>query len=149
MGCSTVASIRFALAALSVAAVLDTARYADSNGFQQDGDTWQWIWRDWVVKSLNADMPFDQFSIEQLAGDMLPEATNEQKIATGFNRNHLLNGEGGAIAEEQRFNNLFDRVDTTSTTWLGLTMACAQWHGTSRTARRSRTTREINCPGRW
>ena len=107
---------------------LDTARYADSNGFQQDGDTWQWIWRDWVVKSLNADMPFDQFSIEQLAGDLLPEATNEQKIATGFNRNHLLNGEGGAIAEEQRFNNLFDRVDTTSMTWLGLTMACAQCH---------------------
>jgi hypothetical protein len=107
---------------------LDAARYADSNGFQQDGDTWQWIWRDWVVKALNADMPFDQFSIEQLAGDLLPNATNEQKIASGFNRNHLLNGEGGAIPEEQRFNNLFDRVDTTSTTWLGLTMACAQCH---------------------
>ena len=107
---------------------LDAARYADSNGFQQDGDTWQWIWRDWVVTALNADMPFDQFSIEQLAGDLLPEATNEQKIASAFNRNHLLNGEGGAIAEEQRFVNLFDRVDTTSTTWLGLTMACAQCH---------------------
>jgi hypothetical protein len=107
---------------------LDAARYADSNGFQQDGDTWQWIWRDWVVKALNADMPFDQFSIEQLAGDLLPNATAEQKIASGFNRNHLLNGEGGAIPEEQRFNNLFDRVDTTSTTWLGLTMACAQCH---------------------
>ena len=112
---------------------LDAARYADSNGFQQDGDTWQWIWRDWVVKALNADMPFDRFSIEQLAGDLLPpadteQATLDQKIASGFNRNHLLNGEGGAIAEEQRFNNLFDRVDTTSTTWLGLTMACAQCH---------------------
>jgi hypothetical protein len=107
---------------------LDAARYADSNGFQQDGDTWQWIWRDWVVKALNADMPFDQFTIEQLAGDLLPDATVDQKIASGFNRNHLLNGEGGAIAEEQRFNNLFDRVDTTSTTWLGLTMACAQCH---------------------
>ncbi|MEI6239419.1 MAG: PSD1 and planctomycete cytochrome C domain-containing protein [Planctomycetia bacterium] len=107
---------------------LDAARYADSNGFQQDGDTWQWIWRDWVVKALNADMPFDRFSIEQLAGDLLPDATTEQKIASGFNRNHLLNGEGGAIAEEQRFNTLFDRVDTTSTTWLGLTMACAQCH---------------------
>jgi hypothetical protein len=107
---------------------LDAARYADSNGFQQDGDTWQWIWRDWVVKALNADMPFDRFSIEQLAGDLLPNATVEQKIASGFNRNHLLNGEGGAIPEEQRFNNLFDRVDTTSTTWLGLTMACAQCH---------------------
>ena len=107
---------------------LDAARYADSNGFQQDGDTWQWIWRDWVVAALNADMPFDQFSIEQLAGDLLPDATEEQKIASGFNRNHLLNGEGGAIPEEQRFVNLFDRVDTTSTTWLGLTMACAQCH---------------------
>jgi len=107
---------------------LDAARYADSNGFQQDGDTWQWIWRDWVVNALNADMPFDRFSIEQLAGDLLPDATSEQKIASAFNRNHLLNGEGGAIPEEQRFNTLFDRVDTTSTTWLGLTMACAQCH---------------------
>ncbi len=107
---------------------LDAARFADSNGFQQDGDTWQWIWRDWVIDALNSDMPFDQFSIEQLAGDLLPNATQQQRIATAFNRNHLLNGEGGAIAEEQRFNNLFDRVDTTSTTWLGLTMACAQCH---------------------
>jgi hypothetical protein len=107
---------------------LDAARYADSNGFQQDGDTWQWIWRDWVVQALNDDMPFDRFSIEQLAGDLLPDATVDQRIASGFNRNHLLNGEGGAIPEEQRFNNLFDRVDTTSTTWLGLTMACAQCH---------------------
>lgn len=107
---------------------LDAARYADSNGFQQDGDTWQWIWRDWVVKAFNENMPFDQFTLWQLAGDLLPNATNEQKIASGFNRNHLLNGEGGAIAEEQRFNNLFDRIDTTATTWLGLTMACAQCH---------------------
>ena len=107
---------------------LDAARYADSNGFQQDGDTWQWIWRDWVVKALNDDLPFDQFTIWQLAGDLLPNATNDQKIASGFNRNHLLNGEGGAIAEEQRFVNLFDRIDTTATTWLGLTMACAQCH---------------------
>ena len=93
---------------------LDAARYADSNGFQQDGDTYQWMWRDWVVKSLNADMPFDRFSIEQLAGDLLPEPTKDQLIATAFNRNHLLNGEGGAIAE--------------ATNWLGLTMACAQCH---------------------
>ena len=107
---------------------LDAARYADSNGFQQDGDTWQWIWRDWLVKALNDDMPFDQFTIRLLAGDLLPEATTEDKIASGFNRNHLLNGEGGAIAEEQRFVNLFDRIDTTATTWLGLTMACAQCH---------------------
>lgn len=107
---------------------LDAARYADSNGFQQDGDTWQWIWRDWVVNALNNDLPFDQFSIWQLAGDLLPDATEEQKIASAFNRNHLLNGEGGAIPEEQRFVVLFDRIDTTSTNWLGLTMACAQCH---------------------
>jgi Protein of unknown function (DUF1549)/Protein of unknown function (DUF1553)/Planctomycete cytochrome C len=107
---------------------LDAARYADSNGFQQDGDTWQWIWRDWVVKAMNQDLPFDQFTIWQLAGDLLPGATIDQKIASGFNRNHLLNGEGGAIPEEQRFVNLFDRIDTTATTWLGLTMACAQCH---------------------
>ena len=107
---------------------LDAARYADSNGFQQDGDTWQWIWRDWVVKALNADMPFDQFTIWQLAGDLLPNATTEQKIASGFNRNHLNNGEGGAIAEEQRFVILFDRIETTATTWMGLTMTCAQCH---------------------
>jgi Protein of unknown function (DUF1549)/Protein of unknown function (DUF1553)/Planctomycete cytochrome C len=107
---------------------LDAARYADSNGFQQDGDTWQWIWRDWVVKALNEDLPFDQFTIWQLAGDLLPNATEEQKIASGFNRNHLLNGEGGAIAEEQRWVILFDRMDTTCTTWLGLTMACVQCH---------------------
>ena len=107
---------------------LDAARFADSNGFQQDGDTFQWVWRDWVVRALNADMPFDQFSIEQLAGDLLPNPTSDQLIATAFNRNHLLNGEGGAIPEEQRWNNLFDRVDTTATTWMGLTMACAQCH---------------------
>lgn len=107
---------------------LDAARYADSNGFQQDGDTWQWLWRDWVVRALNENLPFDQFTVWQLAGDLLPNATTDQKIASGFNRNHLLNGEGGAIAEEQRFVILFDRVDTTCTTWLGLTMACAQCH---------------------
>ncbi|RYD37393.1 MAG: DUF1549 domain-containing protein, partial [Verrucomicrobiaceae bacterium] len=107
---------------------LDAARYADSNGFQQDGDTFQWIWRDWVVRALNEDMPFDRFATEQLAGDLLPNPTQDQKIATGFNRNHLLNGEGGAIAEEQRNVVLFDRVDVTSTTFLGLTVACAQCH---------------------
>jgi hypothetical protein len=107
---------------------LDAARYADSNGFQQDGDTFQWVWRDWLVRNLNADKPFDQLSTEMLAGDLLPNATLDQKIATAFNRNHLLNGEGGNIAEEQRFNNLFDRVESTTTTWLGLTVACAQCH---------------------
>ena len=107
---------------------LDAARFADSNGFQQDGDTHQYIWRDWVIRALNEDMPFDKFSIEQLAGDLLPSPTEDQLVATAFNRNHLLNGEGGAIAEEQRNVNLFDRVDTTATTWLGLTMACSQCH---------------------
>src|SRR5207253_1395708 len=76
---------------------LDAARYADSNGFQQDGDTYQYVWRDWVVRALNANMPFDQFTTQQVAGDLLPNATLDQKIATGFNRCHLLNGEGGAI----------------------------------------------------
>ena len=107
---------------------LDAARYADSNGFQQDGDTHQYVWRDWVVRALNSNMPFDQFTIEQLAGDLLPNATMDQKIASGFNRCHMLNGEGGAIAEEQRNIVLFDRVDVTATTWLGLTLACAQCH---------------------
>jgi mono/diheme cytochrome c family protein len=107
---------------------LDAARYADSNGFQQDGDTYQYVWRDWVVNAINQNMRFNQFTIEQLAGDLLPNATLDQKIATGFNRCHLLNGEGGAIAEEQRNVILFDRVEVTATTWLGLTVACAQCH---------------------
>ncbi|HSI33260.1 MAG TPA: PSD1 and planctomycete cytochrome C domain-containing protein [Tepidisphaeraceae bacterium] len=107
---------------------LDAARYADSNGFQQDGDTYQWVWRDWLVKALNDNMPFDQFTIEQLAGDLLEKPTQAQMIATAFNRNHLLNGEGGAIPEEQRNVILFDRVDVTATNWLGLTVACAQCH---------------------
>ena len=107
---------------------LDAARYADSNGFQQDGDTYQYVWRDWVVDALNANIPFDQFATEQLAGDLLPGATDAQRVATGFNRNHLLNGEGGAIPEEQRNVNLFDRVNTTATTFLGISLACAQCH---------------------
>ena len=113
---------------------LDAARYADSNGFQQDGDTYQYVWRDWVIKAMNDNMPFDQFTTLQLAGDLLPtagksdQAIREQLIATAFNRNHMLNGEGGAIPEEQRNVALFDRVDTTSTTWLGLTMTCARCH---------------------
>ncbi len=107
---------------------LDAARYADSNGFQQDGDNYQYVWRDWVVRALNANMPFDQFTVEQLAGDLLPNSSLDQRVATGFNRCHLLNGEGGAIEEEQRNVIVFDRVDVTATTWLGLTMACAQCH---------------------
>ena len=107
---------------------LDAARYADSNGFQMDGDNFQYVWRDWVVKALNDNMPFDVFTIDQLAGDLLPHPTQDQLVATAFNRNHMLNGEGGAIPEEQRAVSLFDRVDTTSTTWLGITMACARCH---------------------
>ena len=107
---------------------LDAARYADSNGFQQDGDTFQWMWRDWLVRELNRDTPYDRLSTEMLAGDLLPDATDETRLATAFNRNHLLNGEGGAIPEENRFVSLFDRVDATATTWLGLTMSCAQCH---------------------
>ena len=91
-------------------------------------ETDQWVWRDWVVKALNEDMPFDQFTTWQLAGDLLPDSTIEQKVASGFNRNHLNNGEGGAIPEEQRFVILFDRIDVTTTNWLGLTVACAQCH---------------------
>jgi len=107
---------------------LDAARYADSNGFQQDGDTFQWMWRDWLVESLNRDVPFDQLSTEMLAGDLIPNANDQSRLATAFLRNHLLNGEGGAIPEENRWIALFDRVDATATTWLGLTVSCAQCH---------------------
>jgi hypothetical protein len=107
---------------------LDAARYADSNGFQQDGDTFQWLWRDWLVRELNKDTPYDRLATEMLAGDLLSDATDDTRLATAFNRNHLLNGEGGAIPEENRWVTLFDRVDATATTFLGLTMSCAQCH---------------------
>ena len=107
---------------------LDAARYADSNGFQGDGDRHHWLWRDWVVNAMNDNMPFNQFTVEQLAGDLRPEPSQDQHNATAFNPNHILNGEGGAIAEEQRNNYVFDRVDTTATNWLALTLACAQCH---------------------
>ncbi len=107
---------------------LDAARYADSNGYQQDRTRTLWPWRDGVVRAMNANMPFNQFTMEQLAGDLLPNATPEQKIASGFNRNHPLNGEGGRVAEESRIDYVIDRVNTTATTWLGLTVACAQCH---------------------
>jgi hypothetical protein len=87
-----------------------------------------WPWRDWVVTALNGNMPFDDFTIEQLAGDLLPNATPEQRLATGFNRNHMHNGEGGRIAEETRVENVFDRAETTATVWLGLTLQCARCH---------------------
>jgi Protein of unknown function (DUF1553)/Protein of unknown function (DUF1549)/Concanavalin A-like lectin/glucanases superfamily/Planctomycete cytochrome C len=107
---------------------LDAARYADSNGYQTDGERFMWRWRDWVINAFNRNMPYDQFTIEQLAGDLLPNATLDQKIATGFNRNHRGNSEGGIIPEEYAVEYVVDRVDTTSTVFLGLTLGCARCH---------------------
>lgn len=107
---------------------LDLARYADTNGYEKDRVRSIWPYRDWVIRALNADMPFDQFTIEQLAGDMLPNATEQQRIATGFHRNTMLNEEGGIDPLEFRFHAMTDRVATTGITWLGLTTACAQCH---------------------
>jgi len=107
---------------------LDAARYSDTNGYQTDGTRPMWPWRDWVIAALNKNMPFDQFTLEQIAGDMLPAATVKQKIATGFNRNHMLNGEGGRIAEESRVEYVVDRVETTATVWLGMTAGCGRCH---------------------
>ena len=107
---------------------LDLARYADSNGYEKDNLRVAWKYRDWVIDALNKDMPFDQFTVEQIAGDMLPTATIDQKIATGFHRNTMLNQEGGIDPEENRFETLIDRVNTTATVWLGSTIACAQCH---------------------
>ncbi|MFL6214227.1 MAG: DUF1553 domain-containing protein [Blastocatellia bacterium] len=107
---------------------LDLARYADSNGYEKDRPRLMWKYRDWVINALNRDLPFDQFTIEQLAGDMLPNASVDQKIATGFHRNTLLNQEGGIDVEEARWETLLDRVNTTATVWLGATLGCAQCH---------------------
>lgn len=107
---------------------LDGARYADSNGYQQDRTRTMWPWRDWVVQAFNSNMPFDRFTIEQLAGDRLPDATISQKLATGYHRNHMLNGEGGRVAEESRIDYVVDRVDTTAAVWLGVTLGCARCH---------------------
>lgn len=107
---------------------LDASRYADTNGYSIDGGRQQWIWRDWVIKSFNANQPFDQFLTEQIAGDLLPGATEQQIVATGFSRNHAITHEGGTIPEENLVNYTADRVKTTSETFLGLTMACAQCH---------------------
>jgi len=107
---------------------LDQARYADSNGYSIDAPRSIWPYRDWVVKALNEDKPFDQFTIEQLAGDQLPNATLDQKIATGFHRNTQVNGEGGIDPEQFRIESVVDRVGTTGTVWLGLSIACAQCH---------------------
>lgn len=107
---------------------LDLARYADTNGYEKDRPRTIWPYRDWVINALNADMPFDQFTIEQIAGDMLPNATLSQRIATGFHRNTMLNEEGGIDPLEFRYYAVVDRVNTTATAWLGLTMGCAQCH---------------------
>ena len=107
---------------------LDLARYADTNGHEKDNRRAIWKYRDWVIDALNRDMSFDTFTIEQIAGDMLPNATVEQKIASGFHRNAMTNEEGGVDPEESRYEVLVDRVNTTATVWLGTTLACAQCH---------------------
>lgn len=107
---------------------LDQARYADSNGYSVDAPRQIWKYRDWVIDALNRDLPFDQFTIEQLAGDLLPGATERQRVATGFHRNTQINQEGGIDPEQFRIDSVFDRVATTGTVWLGLTIGCAQCH---------------------
>ena len=107
---------------------LDLARYADTDGYQDDEPRTMWRWREWLINALNDNMPFDQFTTEQLAGDLLPGATPEQRLATGFLRNNRVNGEGGSIAEEFRVEYIVDRVETVSTVWLGLTTGCARCH---------------------
>ncbi|WP_442482121.1 DUF1553 domain-containing protein [Aeoliella sp. SH292] len=107
---------------------LDGARYADSNGYQNDFARHMWPWRDWVIKAFNANMPYDQFTIEQLAGDLLPNPTRSQRVATGFNRNNRTVTEAGSIDEEWLVENVVDRVETTSSVFLGLTMGCARCH---------------------
>ncbi|MFM8252693.1 MAG: PSD1 and planctomycete cytochrome C domain-containing protein [Planctomycetota bacterium] len=107
---------------------LDAARYADTNGYQGDPTRSMYFWRDWVIRAINDNMPFDRFTIEQLAGDLLPSPTQDQFIATGFHRNHMINGEGGRIAEESRVDYVQDRVETTGTVWMGLTFNCCRCH---------------------
>ncbi len=107
---------------------LDAARFADTHGYHIDAGRDMTRWRDWVIAAFNNNLPFDQFTVEQLAGDLLPNATHSQKIASGFNRNHMINFEGGAIPEEYHNAYIVDRVNTTATVWLGLTMTCAQCH---------------------
>ena len=107
---------------------LEAARYADSNGYQGDSDRTMWPWRDWVVRAFNENLPYDQFTVWQLAGDLLPDATEEQILATGFNRNHMINGEGGRIPEENRVDYVMDMTETMSTVWLGMTLNCCRCH---------------------
>jgi hypothetical protein len=107
---------------------LDAARFADTHGYHIDSGRDMTRWREWVIDAFNRNLPFDQFTVEQLAGDLLPAATLSQKVASGFNRNHMINFEGGAIPQEYHTAYLVDRVNTTATVWLGLTIACAQCH---------------------
>jgi hypothetical protein len=107
---------------------LDLARYADTHGYHIDSHREMWHWRDWVIDAFNRNMPYDEFTIEQLAGDLLPNPTLQQRIATGFNRNHMINFEGGAIPEEYQTEYVVDRVEATSATWMGMTLGCARCH---------------------
>jgi len=107
---------------------LDAARYADTDGFQGDAERTNWPWRDWVVGAYRSNMPFDRFTLEQFAGDLLPGATPEQVLATAFHRHHMTNGEGGRDPEESRVDYVIDRVNTVGTAWLGLTLGCSQCH---------------------
>ena len=107
---------------------LDLARYADTHGYEKDPRRSMWPYRDWVINAINRDLAFDEFTIEQIAGDMLPKATREQKIASGFHRNTMYNTEGGVDREQSRVETIVDRVNTTATVWLGSTLACAQCH---------------------
>src|SRR5215475_14560733 len=107
---------------------LDAARYADSDGYEKDKQRWVWFYRDWVINALNKDKPYDQFVIEQIAGDMLPNATQEQIVATGFLRNSMINEEGGVDPEQFRMEAMFDRMDAIGKSVLGLTIQCAQCH---------------------
>src|SRR5204863_4923807 len=107
---------------------MEVSRYADSNGYQGDGERTMWPWRDWVVRAFNENLPYDQFTVWQLAGDQLPDATRDQKLATGFCRNHPINGEGGRISEENRIEYVFDMTETMGTVWLGLTLTCTRCH---------------------
>jgi len=107
---------------------LDAARYADTNGYQGDQERTMWPWRDWVVDAFNQNLPYDQFTLWQIAGDLLPDATHQQKLATAFNRNHMINGEGGRIAEENRVEYVMDMTETMGTVWLGMTLNCCRCH---------------------
>jgi hypothetical protein len=107
---------------------LDIARYADTNGYQGDRERTMWPWRDWVVEAVNRNLPYDDFTVWQLAGDLLPDSSTEQQLATGFCRNHMINGEGGRIPEENRVEYIFDQIETLGTVWMGMTLQCCRCH---------------------